>query len=955
MARPSRRGGLAAVSAPASVAGTVDAARMARTQTPSAALRVSATRTSPPRGVTTVVAPQPASASRPNSSHSSQRAAASKAVGGGASEAVAAKVDAATATFQKMLATLQSRHGRGAAVLRGAFGVDGGGAANRDSDRDRRSNNSGRNFASRQCCAHPIGVVSNAMGRPGLGERRIRGSVIESVIAAAGPSPDAEMNASAAAGVEAVEAEATKVAASIIARNWRRAQSRRLSRAWSLGRAVARGRLQAWWRMCLAHRQMLLLRRATVTLQRWARAMAARRRLRQRLLCRHTSAALFLQRWWRMTAPWRTSREVRMAWLHSALRRGCRRRGDLSRMFESKSAAGVWRQAMASWQPCPVRTVSTSPSARCFSARSSSSRYAVRSLTPQRGGRPPQPCDGEFPGRRVGGPAPALGPSSKSSMACVTSAASALTTPGSHGGSPGSGHAALRRIVGDGVVTSCGDTGCRDIGPCDQTSRVGRGSGAGAGLGDAGHGHRGGGSGSLRRLGSSGSRALVGRGVLRVSAKSTVPPVCSTRTTGGRPAPGTAATIVAALLNGLVRLQRWWLRLSMRRRLLTGLHAWAAPRMAARIRLQAWWRMRSARFVLDRRRCECHHAALRLQRAWRCCLARRRRQRDALACTPEVFVAISSLEALSGVRSATDALGHERVGVCPDGTRRRIRPAAPTAPAVSATKSAAGNIVRRKCRPDARGAAGGGQQQTAASRASARNAANARNVASRSVCPGAVAGPVVRANAAEVLAKSVLDAGLREGLLVGPVLSDSEDDEEPRQGDHMLFTVKALRATLGVPSFQVFNVAASAQAAVYEAVRSALGGVQTEERLLWHGTSWRSVPNILKAGFNRAYAGRHGTKFGVGTYFSADPTYALRFCDRPTAEREPRALLLVRVRIGRFTRGSSGMVEPPLLQDAQGGGVGERFDSTVDDCECPRIFCVFRDFQALPVALAVLD
>ena len=36
----------------------------------------------------------------------------------------------------------------------------------------------------------------------------------------------------------------------------------------------------------------------------------------------------------------------------------------------------------------------------------------------------------------------------------------------------------------------------------------------------------------------------------------------------------------------------------------------------------------------------------------------------------------------------------------------------------------------------------------------------------------------------------------------------------------------------------------------YEAVRNSLG----PERLLWHGTSWDSVANIARHGFNRAYA-----------------------------------------------------------------------------------------------------
>lgn len=142
-----------------------------------------------------------------------------------------------------------------------------------------------------------------------------------------------------------------------------------------------------------------------------------------------------------------------------------------------------------------------------------------------------------------------------------------------------------------------------------------------------------------------------------------------------------------------------------------------------------------------------------------------------------------------------------------------------------------------------------------------------------------------------------------------------------------------------------------AQASVYEAVRSTLG--DPSERLLWHGTSWQSLLNILRSGFNRAYSGRHGSKFGVGTYFASELAYALRFCDRGT----PRALLLARVLVGHYTRGAPGLVEPPLLGGhggTSGAGGGRRYDSTADSCQDPRIFCVFRDFQALPVGLVVV-
>jgi len=130
-------------------------------------------------------------------------------------------------------------------------------------------------------------------------------------------------------------------------------------------------------------------------------------------------------------------------------------------------------------------------------------------------------------------------------------------------------------------------------------------------------------------------------------------------------------------------------------------------------------------------------------------------------------------------------------------------------------------------------------------------------------------------------------------------------------------------------------------AAAYNGVRRTLG----PERLLWHGTPWESISNIVQNGFNRAYVGRHGTRLGRGTYFAEDAKYALRFCGKSPS----RAVVLAGVLPGHLCKGEEGLVEPPLV-----GTSGARYDSTVDDPEQPRIFCVFRDYQALPLYVAEL-
>lgn len=158
--------------------------------------------------------------------------------------------------------------------------------------------------------------------------------------------------------------------------------------------------------------------------------------------------------------------------------------------------------------------------------------------------------------------------------------------------------------------------------------------------------------------------------------------------------------------------------------------------------------------------------------------------------------------------------------------------------------------------------------------------------------------------------------------------------------------IEAVRTWLGtaLPTIEVRTVlrvecTSGVFSAAYEGVRKTLG----PERLLWHGTSWDSVANIVRHGFNRAYGGRHGCKLGRGSYFAEEAAYALRFCGRNS---QTKAIFLAGVLPGRCCRGEESLVEPPA------DSTGSRFDSTVDDPERPKVFCVFRDFQALPLYVA---
>lgn len=168
----------------------------------------------------------------------------------------------------------------------------------------------------------------------------------------------------------------------------------------------------------------------------------------------------------------------------------------------------------------------------------------------------------------------------------------------------------------------------------------------------------------------------------------------------------------------------------------------------------------------------------------------------------------------------------------------------------------------------------------------------------------------------------------------------------------------ALRAEVlaSVPNAEfmgAYQVKAGAQDRIYDAIK---GGMQAsssdsseagapQELQLWHGTSWAILAQILRHGFNRSFAGRHGTKLGVATYFSSGLAYSARFCDKQGGGADgTKVVLLSSVLVGKYCKGSPSDVEPPIM-DAD---TGERYDSTVDNEDNPSIFAVFRDFQALP-------
>ncbi|XP_072558555.1 protein mono-ADP-ribosyltransferase PARP14-like isoform X1 [Paramormyrops kingsleyae] len=117
------------------------------------------------------------------------------------------------------------------------------------------------------------------------------------------------------------------------------------------------------------------------------------------------------------------------------------------------------------------------------------------------------------------------------------------------------------------------------------------------------------------------------------------------------------------------------------------------------------------------------------------------------------------------------------------------------------------------------------------------------------------------------------------------------------------------------------------------------------ERRLFHGTCATTISQINSQGFNRSYAGKNAAVIGNGTYFAVDPKYsASHTYSKPDAQGH-KNMYWARVLVGDFTRGSAGLVAPPVKAS---GNVSDLYDSVVDHVSSPQIFVTFHDVQAYP-------
>ncbi|CAF3082703.1 unnamed protein product [Rotaria sp. Silwood2] len=105
--------------------------------------------------------------------------------------------------------------------------------------------------------------------------------------------------------------------------------------------------------------------------------------------------------------------------------------------------------------------------------------------------------------------------------------------------------------------------------------------------------------------------------------------------------------------------------------------------------------------------------------------------------------------------------------------------------------------------------------------------------------------------------------------------------------------------------------------------------MDTEKRL-YHGCPEHAANLIIEDCFNRSFAGKNGTLYGFGVYFSSNASYSHGYT-QPNVNGE-RCMFIGRVVVGKTTVGTRLMKTRPL-----------GFDSTTDG---NHIFAIYHDAQA---------
>ncbi|XP_056127320.1 protein mono-ADP-ribosyltransferase PARP14 [Rhinichthys klamathensis goyatoka] len=121
---------------------------------------------------------------------------------------------------------------------------------------------------------------------------------------------------------------------------------------------------------------------------------------------------------------------------------------------------------------------------------------------------------------------------------------------------------------------------------------------------------------------------------------------------------------------------------------------------------------------------------------------------------------------------------------------------------------------------------------------------------------------------------------------------------------------------------------------------------QTNERMLYHGTTKDICQKINKNGFNRSFCGRNAVVHGDGTYFAREAWYSCQDQYSSADDKGLKYMYRARVVTGSLCKSRHGMKEPdPIRPGDPRAGL---HDCAVDSLQNPFIFVVFCDAGAYP-------
>lgn len=117
----------------------------------------------------------------------------------------------------------------------------------------------------------------------------------------------------------------------------------------------------------------------------------------------------------------------------------------------------------------------------------------------------------------------------------------------------------------------------------------------------------------------------------------------------------------------------------------------------------------------------------------------------------------------------------------------------------------------------------------------------------------------------------------------------------------------------------------------------------------FYGTNWINMATTITMGFNRSYSFQPiDAPYGNGIYFGMSANECISKQYTVPDENGIMTIIVAKVFVGKSIAGTRGLTTLPIATD------GFIYDSTTDSIENPSCYCIFREYQAYPIALVRL-